>query len=248
VLVVALAGCRPDTVAVSFRPKVGATYRYQIDVTADTTTTLEGQAPAHKVDHVELLEEQTVLAADASGVLVRVLVGQPGSTAQAFVVRFDRSAQLTSIDTAEDASADLAGALGVPEIFPGAAAAPDRRVGPGVRWATARQVRITGATGATTVRSTGHFLDFGLAGNAKVARISSTTTLPLRSTTGTLALEGTEQIRQRVAYDVADGAVHEASATTTGTFRVEVHPPAGTTAAPVPGTLVVHVRSTTRRV
>ena len=242
-----LSGCRPDTVAVTFRPKVGSTYRYEVDVTADTTTTLEGLAPDHKVDHVQLVEEQTVLAADASGVQVRVLVGQPGSVAQAFVVRFDRSAQLVSIDAAEDASADLTGALGVPEIFPGAAAAPDRRVGPGVHWSTTRRVRIPGATGTTTVHSKGHLLDFGVDGNAKVARLASTTTLPLRSRDGQLQLVGTASIAQRVAYDLADGAVHQASATTTGTFHVTVQPPAGTNARPVPGTLVARVRSTTRR-
>src|SRR5438132_12418274 len=36
VLVLALAACRPDTVAVRFRPRVGTTYRYEIDVTAET--------------------------------------------------------------------------------------------------------------------------------------------------------------------------------------------------------------------
>ena len=44
-----LAGCRPDTVSVSFHPAVGTTYRYVIDVRATSTTSLEGSEPDRKV-------------------------------------------------------------------------------------------------------------------------------------------------------------------------------------------------------
>jgi hypothetical protein len=245
-----LTACQPDTVRVSFQPREGTTYGYIVDVTAETLTELEGEEPRRQRQEVRLVEEQTVLDAGASGVRVRVFVGEPGSTGQSFVVTFDENAQLRSIDAAEDASPDIAGAVGVAEIFPGAAGTPDRRVGPGVRWSTDRAVSLPGLTGDgedARIRTTGRFVEFAVDGDRRLARVESTTELPLRSETETLTVEGTETIRQVVTYDVADGSVHEATATTTGRFRIIARPPAGTDAEPVPGTLTLSVRSVTRR-
>jgi hypothetical protein len=246
-----LTGCRPDTARVTFRPAPGATYQYVVDVTAETVTALEGESPRRQRQQVRLVEEQTVLERDTSagdgGVRVRVYVGEPGATAQSFVVRFDEAAQLRAIETAEDAPADLASAVGVPEIFPGAVARPDRRVGPGVRWSTTRRVTLAGTSAPSTMRTRGRFVEFAVDGDRRLARIESTTELPLRSDTPSLALRGTETIRQEVTYDVSDGSVHEATATTTGRFTITVQPPAGSRAEPVDGTLVLTVRSVTRR-
>jgi hypothetical protein len=245
-----LASCRPDTVRVSFQPDEGTTYGYVVDVTAETLTELEGEEPRRQRQEVRLVEEQTVLDADESGVRVRVFVGEPGATGQSFVVRFDENAQLRSIDAAEDASPDVAGAVGVAEIFPGAAGTPDRHVGPGVRWSTNRAVSLPGLTGdddEARIRTRGRFVEFAVDGDRRLARVASTTELPLRSETASLTLEGTETIRQDVTYDVADGSVHEATATTSGRFRIVVKPPAGTDAEPVTGTLTLTVRSVTRR-
>jgi len=245
-----LTACQPDTVRLTFQPTAGTTYGYVVDVTAETVTTLEGEKSRHQRQTVRLVEEQTVLDADRTGVRVRVFVGEPGSTGQSFVVRFDQNAQLRSIDAAEDATPDIAGAVGVAEIFPGAAGTPDRRVGPGVRWSTSRSVSLPGLTGdagAARIRTRGRFVDFSVDGDRRLARVVSTTELPLRSETASLTIEGSETIRQAVTYDVTDGSVAEARATTTGRFHIVVRPPAGTDADPVPGTLVLTVRSVTRR-
>jgi hypothetical protein len=247
-----LAGCRPDTVAVSFHPKVGTTYRYVIDVEARSTTALEGSDPTHKVEDVRLVAEHTVLASGRDGVRVRVRVGEPGSVAQAFVVRFDRSAQLQSIESAEGASAEIVGALGVPEIFPGATGPPTgRHLAPGDRWHVARTVDVPGAESSSRLRVEGRLVALGLAGDEEVARMHSTAHLPLRATAaasgGLLVLDGDQRIDQRATYDLDDGAVRRARTTTTGHFDIQVQPPAGTIAAPVPGTLDVTVTSSTRR-
>ena len=186
------------------------------------------------------------------GVVVRVLVGHPGGVGQEFTVRYDAEGALAGIDAAAGTAADIIGAIGVPEIAPGGAGGPGRRVGPGDRWTRTRRVRVPGATTVAVARSDGHLVELGVAGKRKVARIASTTALPLRVSTrsekGTATLDGTERIVQRVAYDLADGTVHDATATTTGTFSVRVEPPFGVTAPAVPGMLQVRVRSTTRRV
>jgi hypothetical protein len=247
-----LAGCRPDTVAVSFRPKVGTTYRYVIDVQATSTTEIQGGEPERKVEDVQLLAEHTVLDAGPDGVRVRVRVGQPNAAPQSFVVVFDRAAQLESIESAEDASAEIVGALGVPEIFPGATGAPaGRRLAPGDRWHVDRTVDVPGAESRSRLRVEGRLVELGLAGDEHVARVHSTAHLPLRASAtasgGLLQLDGDQRIEQRATYDLDDGAVRSARTTTTGHFDIEVQPPAGTIAAAVPGTLDVRVTSSTRR-
>jgi hypothetical protein len=247
-----LAGCKPDTVVVSFRPKVGTTYRYVIDVKSTSTTAIQGSAPDTKVEQVQLLAEHTVLESGPDGVRVRVRVGEPGAAPQSFVVRFDRSAQLESIESAEDASAEIVGALGVPEIFPGATGPPaGRRLAPGDRWHVDARVEVPGTERASRLRVDGRLAELGLAGDAEVARIRSTAHLPLRATAsasgGLLVLDGDQRIDQRATYDLDDGSVRSAHTTTTGHFEIEVQPPSGTIAAAVPGTLDVRVTSSTRR-
>ena len=243
-----LAGCRPDTVAVSFRPTVGTTYRYEVRVTAESTTAIAGSAPERKTETVRLVAEQTVLDSGADGVRVRVLVGEPGSTPQAFVVRFDRSAGLESIEADAGTPADIAGAIGVPEIFPGATGAPPTRLGPGDRWTIDRRVVVPGAARRARIHTDGQLVELGREGEAKVARLSTSTDLPLATTSGSVRLRGSQRITQRATYDLGDGTVRRATATTVGHFRLEVEPPAGTAAEPVPGTLDVRVTSTTRRI
>jgi hypothetical protein len=249
---IALAGCRPNTVVVSFHPKVGQTYRYEVQVTSDSTTTLEGAPPDHRHETVRLVAEHTVLAAGPSGVRVRVVVGERGAAPQAFVVRFDRAAQLQSIDSVEGAPADIVGALGVPEIFPAAAGAAPPRLAPGQRWTADRRVHIPGSGAPSSLHSEGRLVELGITGGQKVAHLRSTAELPIGTTTssstGTLHIEGRQHITQRASYDVADGAVRVAAATTTGHFILRVQPPPGTVAPAVPGTLDVRVTSTTRRV
>jgi hypothetical protein len=75
--------------------------------------------------------------------------------------------------------------------------------------------------------------------------------LPLRASAvasgGLLVLDGTQHITQQATYDLDDGAIRGATTTTVGRFDVQVRPPAGTIATPVPGTLDVRVTSTTKR-
>jgi hypothetical protein len=243
-----LAGCRTDTVTVSFRPEVGATYRYEIEVTAETTTTLEGSSPSQRTERVRLVEDQTVLQRDADGVEVHVVVGEAGTAGQAFIVRLGRAAQLESITSTEGAGPDVVGALGVNEIVPGAAGAPPGRpLTPGERWQSSRWVQVPGAQERSRLRTTGRLTELGLDGDTEVAHLASTTTLELRTTVGPLQLQGQQRIDQQAVYDLADGAVRRVTATTEGRFAILALPPAGTDAEPVPGTLVVRVTSRTRR-
>ena len=248
----ALAACRPDTVRIAFRPEVGSTYRYVVDVRSVSTTRIDGAEPQRREEEVRLVAEHTVLARSGDGgVRVRVLVGEPGTAAQAFVVRFDRAAQLESIESVEGDQPDISGALGVPEIFPGAAGAPPVALGPGDEWSVDRRIVVPGTLGRTRLRVQGRLDQLGVTGDEQIARLVSTATLPLSTTTftedGTLEIEGRQRIAQRATYDLDDGAVRTVRSTTVGHFRLRVLPPPGAVADEVPGTLDVRVTSTTKR-
>src|SRR5437660_63993 len=76
------AACRPDTVRIAFRPRVGAHYRYEIVVRTVTTVRLGGTAPQRTVDEARLDADQTVLTRDADGIRVAVELRRAGSPAR----------------------------------------------------------------------------------------------------------------------------------------------------------------------
>jgi hypothetical protein len=250
-LVGIVAGCRPDTVRVSFRPAVGARYRYVIDVHSVTTTHIEGTKTQRRDERVRLVAEHTVLSRGSQGVRVRVVVGEPGKAPQSLVVRFDAAAQLESIESVEGDAPDIVGALGVPEIFPGAAGPPARPLSPGDDWSLNRRVYVPGTISASRVRILGRLDQLGVAGDEDVARVVSRTTLPLVTTAftdaGLLHLDGAQRIDQRSVYDLDDGAVRSVRATTIGRFRLRVEPVGSPAPTEVPGRLDVRVTSTTKR-
>lgn len=245
-----LASCREHTVEVTFRPDVGDTYRYEITVTSRSETRLDGEAPEVREDRVVLQSQHTVLDAGPTGVRVRVVLAQAGTVPQAFVVRFDRSAQLESIEAAEGELQDPSDGLGISEIFPTAVGAPpDRPLEPGDRWRVRDEVIVPGADRPARLEGIGRLVELGVVDGRDVARVASRATLRLVSSsiTGDLSLAGEQVVEQRATYDLADGSVRSARSTTVGAYDVEVSPPIGSGSDVVPGTLEVRVTSTTTR-
>jgi hypothetical protein len=247
----ALAGCRPDTVRVAFRPPVGAHFRYEVDVTKTTTIRLGPEAPERTDDRARLEADETVLDSGPAGVRVSVELRRPGSLARHFVVRFDRAAQLTAVESIEGLPASILEPFGLSEIFPAAAGAPPARpLVAGERWSIDDVLQLAGSPSAR-LRGRGRLVRLGVLGRRKVAAISSTTDLPVTTSTdlrgGHLQLTGTEHTASDATRDLVDGAVEQASSTTAGTYRVELRP-SSDQAPPVLGTLTIEVRSKTRRV
>src|SRR5205085_2408089 len=130
-----LAGCKPATVTVAFRPRAGAEYRYDVKVHSTTITRLGGTEPEVSVDDAVLRSDGTVLSAGPGEVRVRVQLHREGSDDRTFVVRLDRAAQLAGVETVEGLPPSVLGPDALPEILPGAPAAPpDRPLAPGDRW------------------------------------------------------------------------------------------------------------------
>lgn len=256
----ALVGCRDDTVQLTFRPKVGTVYRYEVKVRSRSEVRLPGGDPQIRNDEITLQSEQTVLAAGRDGVRVKVILGDASGSVRTFVVRFDRAAQLESVESDDsaipqgtDGAGGAAGAFGISEIFPAAAGAPpEGRLGPGERWKIDDRVSVPGAVEPAQLTGAGRLVELGLQDGAKVARLATSTTLRLTSTQNTAAgeqvlLDGEQVTEQRATHDLADGAVRAATSTTVGTFDLEISPPFGQLRDSVQGTLTVRVTSRTRR-
>lgn len=246
------AGCRDDTVRVTFRPQVGDSYRYETRVSSRTSLSLEGLPLDVRGEDATLVAEHTVLTADREGVRVRVVLSTSGETDRTFVVRFDRSAQLEEVERIEGLPQAALGQFGLAEIFPTAAGAPpDRRLAPGDGWVIDEDVRLPDIEGGARLRGEGRLERLGIVDGEEVALLEVTSRVPLAATTitdqGALELDGVQESESTATHDLADGAVRRARARTVGRYRIELSPPAGQIADPVPGRLTVEVSSETRR-
>lgn len=260
-LVAALVGCREDTVRLAFRPDVGAVYHYEVRVTSTSEVRLPGQPPDARTESVVLQSEHTVLDSGEDGVRVQVILGDASGSVRTFVVRFDRAAQLESVESDEaDASLDAGagtgedgGVLGLSEIFPAAAAAPpEGALEPGARWVIDDRVALPGAVGPARLTGSGRLRELGIEDDVEVARLVTSSVLELSAEQTSadgerVLLDGEQVTEQRASRDLHDGAVRSASSRTTGRYDLEVQPPIGQRRAPVHGTLRVTVTSETTR-
>jgi hypothetical protein len=188
-----------------------------------------------------------------------VILGDAAGSVRTFVVRFDRAAQLESVESDDSASlgpatgGDEADVLGLSEIFPAAAMAPpDEPLSPGERWEIDDRVVVPGAVDAARLTGTGRLRELGIEDGVDVARLVTSSVLRLESERASadgqrVLLEGEQATEQQASRDLRDGAVRQASSTTTGTYDLEIRPPLGQLREPVRGTLTVQVTSTTTR-
>jgi hypothetical protein len=247
----ALVGCREGTVRLTFRPEVGAVYRYEVVVSTVSEVTLGQQAPEIREEDVVLTAEHTVLRAGDDGVEVKVLLQEPGGPDRVFEVVFDRAAQLEEVQSIEGVPDDRLGTLGISEIFPAAAGAPpDRPLEPGASWIIDDAIQLPDGAAATQLTGSGRLVELAVEGGNEVARLASAARLPLVSMLaapgGNLRLSGSQVTDYTATHDLDDGAVREATSNTVGSFDLEVGPPPGLGAEAVRGTLRVEVSSQTR--
>jgi hypothetical protein len=220
-----------------------------VDVTKVRTIQLGSDGPQRTVDDARLEANETVLASGPEGIRVQVELRRVGSPPRAFVVLFDRAAQLTAVESIEGLPASILEPFGLSEIFPAAAGAPPARpLSAGEQWTIDDHLTLAGSAPAR-LRGSGKLVSFGAVGGRKVASIRSSTRLPVSTQStlqgGQLALEGIERTVSTASRELADGAVEEASSTTGGNYQVTLSP--GGQGTPVTGTLTIEVRSTTKR-
>lgn len=247
-----LGGCRDGSVRLSFRPAAEAIYRYEVVVETRTERRLVGAEPIVRAERVVLDAVHRVLETGDDGVRVEVELRPRSGEPQTFVVFFGPDAQLEGFESLAGAT-EPAGGIGLPEVFPaGAAAPPGRPLAPGDGWRIDEQVRIPGAHGTWPLTGEGRLVELGVVGGEDVARMRTSSRLPLRATVrqadGVLHLRGEQRTEHRATHDLDDGAVRVASSSTLGRYDVELAPPVGSRTTPVTGTLVVRTESHTRRI
>ena len=246
-----LPSCGEDTVRLSFVPAAGERVEYRIRVRAETVTTVGGEPARRTVDDTELVASHEVLESGGDGSRVSVRLSEEGKAASVFVVRLDERGRPAEVRQTEGAAAGVAD-LGLSELFPGAAGVPpERRLAPGERWTIDAPVALAGP-GRARLAGEGRLVALEAVDGRRLARVESGYRLPVRRTAeetgGRLVLDGSLDTTARVAYDLDDDVVHSVRAHTTGRYRVTLLPPDGVGGAPVPGTIVVDLDSTTRRV
>jgi hypothetical protein len=193
-----------------------------------------------------------VLEVGDDGVRVEVALSRPGIGTRTVVVRFDRAAQLTAVESVEGIPADALGELGLTEVFPAAAGAPpDRPLAPGDRWDIDDEVQLDADAAPTRLRGEGRLVELGVEDGRDTATVRTSTRLPVTTTTstarGTRTLDGVQLTEVTVTYDLADGAVLRAEAVTSGHFELVLGPPPGGGGDPCTGSLDVEVTSTVER-
>lgn len=247
-----LTSCGEGTVRISLAPAVGARATYRIEVRAETVTTVGDGIPRRRVEDTVLIARHRVLESGPAGSRVEVRLDPEGKRETTFEVRFDRAGEPVEVQSIEGVPAAALGELGLSEIFPAAAATPPRRpLAPGDRWDVDEPLAVAGSRPARVVGE-GRLVELEAAGGRRLARVESAYRVPVRRTAeetdGRVVLDGSLDTSARVAYDLDDDVVESVRARTRGSYRITLLPPAGVAGAPVPGTLVVQVRSTTRRV
>jgi hypothetical protein len=216
-------------------------------------TRLGDARPTRAVDEAVLTARHRVLAAGSEGIRMEVRVERPGSAPRTFVVRFDRAGQLAGIESVEGLPVGILGdVVGVSEVFPATAGGPPGTpLAPGDRWALDEPVELPGAEPARLV-GRGRLDELAARDGRDLATVSTSARLPLRRSSsgpqGTVRVDGTQVTIARTTYDLADGAVHDASSRATGRFSLVLEAPPGQAAPPVPGTVTIDVRAETRRV
>ena len=241
------SSCRDDHVTIVFHPKPDTVLSYDIHVESSSTNTLPGQLP-HTATSADLTSSQRVL--DVKGGITRIEVdlSRVGTGSRTFIMRFDRAAQLTAVESVEGIPTEALGSLGLSEIFPAAAGAPpDRPLRPGDRWRIDDRVQLAGMDAPARLVGSGHLVELGVDGGHDTATVTSSTSFPLTSTStttdGLQQLHGTQTTTITVVYDLDNGAVRHSTSTTTGQFDVVLSPPPGQPGTPITGTLAVQLRS-----
>lgn len=239
-------------VALTYRPAEGTETRYVTEVSSTTISAgLEPcQAADTRTDRTRLDASQRVLDRDGSVVRVEVALSREGIGTRTFVVRFDRAAQLTAVESVEGIPAAALGDLGLSEIFPAAAGAPpDEPLAPGDRWTIDDEIDL-GDDAPTRLRGDGRLVSLGVVDGVDTATVRSSTDLDVRTstaaTTGTRTLDGTQHSEVEAVYDLDTGLLRRAEADTIGTFDLLLGPPPGGEGDPCAGTLTVQLHSEVR--
>lgn len=244
------AACEEHTVAIRFDPDVGDRYRFRSEIVTEVERELDGERTGDSATAI-LDATETVMEVGDDTVTVEVTVDRDTAPTRTYEVRYDRGGRLSAIDLVEGVPTAALGVQLATELPPDVASPPDGRLEPGARWDIDRTFGGDGGDGPSRVTGTGRVDSLGVEDGRDVAVIVVDLEVPVRSTVdtddGRVTIVGVQRSRSRTTYDLADGAPRRDRTDIEGSLDVLVEPPAGVTAAPIPGRIVYRVETRTLR-
>lgn len=232
-VVLAMGACRPGTVELAFTPHVGDEARYRYEIDATLTQALDGSEPRVTEITTTIETHQQIVEVGEGGARAEVTLRRDGAPAHTASITLDRSGSLEGIGLGDDEAGPI-DALGT--LLSGAPL-PHRSVAPGSRWRVSDH----------DLRGEGRLVRLGVVDGRDTAVVASKLTHALDEAveTGstTAQLTGALHSATTSSYDLADGALRQATTRADGRVRALIKPPAGVDAAPAKGTITyaVHI-------
>lgn len=105
------AGRDADTVAIRYSPRLGSTYGYEVTISGESLTQVEGQLLVRRRHDMTLHIDETVLESDGDGTMAEVELTAGDLGEQRLLVRLDRAEPGATIDAIEGIPTQLLGEL-----------------------------------------------------------------------------------------------------------------------------------------
>ncbi len=230
-----VAACRPDTVALAFRPQAGDRYEYRYEIEATITQALDGGRPTVTEIATTLETMQRVLEVSPGSVRAEITVRRDGGAPRRNEVRLDRAGSLQGVDLIQGQRADVFGLgelSGVMATLP----LPEEMLAPGDRWRLDEDPFV----------GEGRLVRLGVVDGDDVAVIATDATQSLDDTVPTqattAALTGQLRARGTTAYSLRDGSLRRSTTRARGAVVARIEPPPGVSAAPVVGDITYDIR------
>lgn len=252
VAVVFTSACNTsESVGLAFRASPGTTLEYEIAISSEVVTRLEGPAVISN-EQIRLDAEQVVLGVDEAGIIdLEITMRRSEGPARVFEVRLDPRRGLASVDAVQGLPVEALGELGPSRLVLLAnGIVPTHPLRPGRTWVIERRLELP--EGKEQLTGQGRLAGLRHEDGLDLARVEATTTIPVdRELTldqGRVRMSGEEHTRARLDYSVSDGTVQTVRSVTSGRFDLAIVPPSGSGTLALAGTLDVRVESRTVRV
>jgi hypothetical protein len=238
-LVAALVGigaCRAGTVRIEPDPQTGDRARYQYEIEATITRSLDDGKPTTTTIRTELIADQEVVALTDDGVEAEVTLRRDGAAPRTARVALDRTGAIHGIELVEGLTSDTLGLAQLGALLPPMSAPPAGPLALGARWSISEG----------QLEGEGRLARLGVVDGADVAVVDTTLTEAIDEAvaagTSAVTLLGDLRAESTASYDIADGSIRRSSATSRGEVRARIEPPTGVDAAPVLGTISYDIR------
>lgn len=237
----ALAACSPSTVRIDVSPEVGDRARYEYEIDATITRSLDDGPPTTTEIATELVAQQEVVALRGRDVEVEVMLRRDGAAERTARVVLDRGGTIRGIELVEGLSGDALGLSQLGALLPPSTELPGGELTLGARWSV--------DDGPVTGRS--RLARLGVVDGVEVAVVDTRLTQEVDDAVAAgpsaARLQGRLRSETSAAYDIDGGEIRRSSSRSTGDLRARIEPPPGITASAALATITYDITVRVRR-